>query len=218
MFTGVQRSKNILSRIRALMGQMDDAEDNNDMIFALATAKMIDIAETIMCVESSMTLAVVANTASYDLTLDGSSNATGFFRKKLLAPPLSSLITIEELDINDFDNLQRYAGTSPGLPTWYIKIFAGTLTFYPTPTATQSWTLYFYKSPTTTISKTVAPETPSSFDSAICACVASQLWAQKGAKAQVEAMEMLYDNEFARGIQSWRARKTAPMFVTYEDY
>ena len=142
MFSGVQRSKNILARVRALMGQLGDDADTNDMIFALASAKQIDIAESIMCVESSMSIPIVAGTADYDLTLNG-ANQSGFFRKKILSPPYTSRATIIEIDVMEWDFMRRYARVSTGLPIWYIKIFQNTLTLYPTPNATENWTLYF---------------------------------------------------------------------------
>lgn len=218
MFTGVQRSKNILAKVRAYLGQLDDTDGVNDLIFALATAKMIDIAETYCCVEATGTLAVVANTADYDLTsFDSGTTQSGFFRKKLLSPPMSSRATIQEQDVNEWDFQKRYGRVTTGLPLFYIKIFKNILTFNPTPTATESWTLYYYKSPTTTISKSVAPETPSSFDSAIACDVAAHLWAQKGNEKASLMYATKAANEEARGVESWRARKTEAIQITYED-
>jgi hypothetical protein len=198
------------------MGQTDDNQDVNDLIFSLATQKQVDIAESLMCVEAHMTLPVVSGTQDYDLSLDALSAQTGFFRLKILSPPFTSRSWIKELDILEWDFMRRYARVSTGLPIWYIKIFESVLSFYPTPNATENWTLYFYKSPITTISKTVAPETPSSFDTAIAYDVARQLWMGKDPK-RAEAMHQFYLVEILRAEEAFRGRRTEDKQITYQD-
>lgn len=210
MFTGTQRSKNILTRVRIALGNPDDLKMPSDNIFFIATEKQRDIAETYMVLESSMDLSIVANTADYDLT--GGSVPTGFFRKKLIAPPSGSRSIIFELDVNEFDFYKRYTRVSTGLPIWYVKIWQGTLTFFPTPTATETWKLFFYKSPITTISKTVAPELSSSFDSAIVFATVMEL-----DPAQFEKYLPLYEQALERAINSYRATRTEIMQLTYRD-
>lgn len=216
MQTGVTRSKYILGRTRTILGLKTDSPVGNDQIFFTATERSRDIAESLLCVESSMSLSIVANTSTYDLTTSG-GNPTGFFHLKLLAAPLTDRTTVIEKDPGEFDFFRRYTRVSTGLPIWYINIWNGTLTFFPTPSASATWTLYFYKSPTTTISKTVGPETPSPFDTAIIYGTVSELALMAG-KDNLGALYMQkYEEEKQRGLEAWRGTRTEPQQIVYQD-
>jgi len=218
MFTAAIRSAQILSRVRTLLGQIDDTEPSNDLIFALATLKMIEIAEEHLCVEASATIPIVSGTAAYNLTsFDAGVTQSGFFRLKLLAPPIASLVTIEEQDIVDFDFQKRYGRTSTGLPVWYIKIYDDTLTFNPTPGTTESWTIYFFKSPTTTLSKTIGPETPSSFDTAIAYGAASELALRKGNADLSAKLDALYEEKKQKAMEAFIGQSSIPRTIQYYD-
>lgn len=216
MLTGVSRSKNILARVRTLLNAHGDDPLNNDQIFFTATEKGRDIAESFMCVESSLSLSIVANTATYDLTTSG-GNPTGWYRLKYLAAPSTDRTTVLEKDKGEFDFFKRYTRVSTGLPIWYINIWGGTLEFYPTPTASATWTLFFYKSPTTTISKTVAPETPSAFDTAIVYGTIAELAPLLGKTDVAEFYAGLYEAEKMRGLNAWRGQRSEPQQIIYQD-
>ena len=219
MILGTDRSKNILARVRMLLGQNDDTILNNDLVYAVATAKSVDIAETYMCVESTLTLPVVSGTNTYTLTALAATPtvSTGFFRLKLLAPPLTSRVTIVEFDVNQFDFARRYMRVSTGLPIFYINIYGGVLTFYPTPTVTENWTISFYKSPSTVISKAVGPETPSSFDTALIYGALSELAPLAGKGDQAMIFMQMYEAEKQRGLEAYRGTRTESQMITYQD-
>jgi len=216
MLSGTDRSKHILSRARMILGTADDTMVQSEQIFLIASEKQREIAEEYNVIESSMTLPIVSGTTNYDLTTS-SGNPTGFNRLKLLAPPLTSRSIIYELDVNEMDFYQRYTRVSTGLPIWYIKIFQGMLSFFPTPTATENWTVYFYKSPTTTISKTVGPETPSAFDTALVFGAVAELAPSLGKPELAQLYLPMYEQEIEKGIGRYRGTRTEMKQITYRD-
>lgn len=216
MQAGTTRSKYILARVRDILGLKDESVIGTDQIFAIATEMSRDIAETYLCVESSMNLSVVANTASYDLTSSGGS-PTGFFRLKLLAAPSGATTIVSEYDLNDFDFSKRFSFATTSASVWQINLWAGTLYFFPTPTSTATWVVYFYKSPTTVMSKTVAPETPSCFDTAIVYATVAELAPIIG-KGDI-AMNYLQLSlaQKQSGMERFRSTKSEPNAIQYQD-
>lgn len=217
MQTGTIRSKYILGRVRDILGLKDESRIGNDQIFAIATEKSRDLAESLMIIESSMSLSIVANTNTYDLTTSG-GNPTGFYRVKLIAPPLTDRTTMVELDRNEIDFYQRYTRVSTGLPIWYYSLWGGTMTMYPIPTASSTWTIYFYKSPTTVISKSVAPETPSSFDSTIVYGTVAELAPMVSRADLAQNYIEMYIADKQRAIEAFRATRTENKQITYQDF
>lgn len=216
MLSGTDRSKHILSRTRMILGLNDDTIVQSEQIFLVASEKQRELAEDWNCIESSMSLAVVSGTKDYDLTTVA-GNPTGFNRLKLLAPPMTSRSIIYELDVNEEDFYERYTRVSTGLPIWYIKIFQGSLHFFPTPTATETWTVYFYKSPTTTISKTVGPETPSAFDTALVFGTVAELAGGIGKPDLVSVYMPLYQQAVEQAITRYRGTRTEIKDIIYRD-
>jgi hypothetical protein len=215
MQSGTIRSKNILAKSRVLLGAEDDGTLSNDEIYFFATERARDIAERYLCVESSMNLSVVANTASYDLTSSG-GNQTGFFRLKLLAPPSDSLVVVSEISKEDFDLRTRFSFASANLYQEFT-IWNGTLYFTPTPNATETWVVWFYKSPTTVISSSTAPETPSSFDTAIVYGTVADL-ALKLKKDDAAFYLEKYEQELIGANERYRGTKTLSHQIIFQDF
>lgn len=214
--TGVTRSKYIRDRVGSILGTFGDDPIGEDEIFFIATEKSREIAERFLCVESSLNLSILAGTADYDLKVSG-GNPTGFHRLKLLAAPLNSYTIFEEVDMNLWDYTVRYARAITGLYRIIFKIWNGVLSFYPIPNQNGTYTLYFYKSPTTVISETVAPETPSMFDSAIIYATVAELGIQVGKKDLVGEYLQLFENEMTRANENWRTTKQMGNQILYHD-
>src|ERR1041385_3031115 len=121
MQIGTTRSKYIRDRVRSILGTFGDDPIGEDEIYFIATEKSREIAERFLCVESSMTLTTIANTADYDLT--GGATPTGFHRLKLIAAPSNSFTIFEEVDLGTFDFTTRFARALSGIYRILFKIW-----------------------------------------------------------------------------------------------
>lgn len=210
------RGEKILNRVRLRLPQNINSQITEGQIFAVATEVSRQLAEEFMCVETSFSLSVVANTASYDLTTNGGS-ATGFFRMKLIAAPLTSNARFVEMGVDDFDVQERYSNTSSAAAyDQYYKIWNNTLKFYPTPTSSATYTIYHYKTPTTTISTSVTPETPAQFDDAIVFGTLEELLSVYLSDAS-DKFSLKYYSAKSEAFLRWRDTKTTSYNIVYSD-
>lgn len=209
------RGEKIYSRVWNKLPQELRKEIAPSKIFAVATEVSKTIAEEFTCIESSVSLPIVANTASYDLTTI-SGSTTGFFRLKLIAPPTTSNTKFTEFDSDSFDNLERYSSTTIQAYDQYFKIWDDTIKFYPTPTSSATYTIYYYKIPTTTISTSVSPETPQQFDNAIILGTLEELLASDFGDLS-DKYSMKYMQSKSECFLNWRNTKTTSHNVVYRD-
>lgn len=218
------RGQLILSRVKLSLGEFDNNKFNDDLVFYMADQITRDIAEESLSIEKSASLAVVANTADYDLTLltPSGGNAGCFYRLKLIELPQSVKLQPIEIDVVTYDQLKRLFFTSSSSSAYvqiFFKIYNGTtLSFFPFPQSNQTYTIWFYALPTTNISKTVAPEVPQEFDRAISYGVIAELAPQLGKPDVAQAFSEKYANEYTRAYGAWRRVKSYPNQIAYTDF
>jgi len=197
------RSKKIFDRIKLLMGVDHTLDDS--LVFQIMTEAQTDIAEGNLCIETSDTLPILSNTATYD-------EPNGFYRLKLIALSNGLVIEPEEVDKKEMDNIQKL---SPfiGVGRIVYTRWNGQITFYPTPSATDTYTLYYYAIPTAAMSQSSEPQTPPIFDKAIQYGALIDIFLLTGKQDQVPLYTSLYGQELQRAMTSWRRTKTTSLEI-----
>ncbi len=208
----LSRSQSLIARIKTIGEtgglKFDNMHVTNDHIYRLADMIQQRLAEDYLCIESSFSLSVVANTSTYDLTTNGGS-ATGFFRMKILSPPVGTTVLPVEIDLPFAEEITRSALSTTGFQVLYYRIWNGQLKIIPTPTSSATWTVWYYKTPTTEISSSTAPETPAVFDNSIVYGVLSELSPIMTGKYEIEAK---------RALNGWRAKHSTDIQIQYQDF
>ena len=205
------RTKKIVGRVWAIIADggpnIPAPVDRESLIHGAINDFQRRIAEEALCVETSANLTVSSGTTS---------EPSGFFRFKLIALPSGQTLQVEELDLTEYDYITRYSPTSFPQSPIYFKRWAGTLTFYPTP-SNATYTGYYWKIPSTDVSTSVDPETPAIFDKAIEYGVLSDIAALVRKPDLIKIYHPLFLEELERVKSSWRRTKRGSYDIYYHD-
>jgi hypothetical protein len=205
------RSKKILGKIvntvSGAVGRHPKLEFNipETLIYDIMGDYVTKMAQEFHCLETSSTLTVSSSAAS---------EPTGFLKFKQIELDTDLYIQPKEIDVKDYDILQRRDYTDPIQTPLYYKRWNGTITFFPAVTS-DSYTAYWYTLPTTTPSATVDPETPAQYDKAIEYGAISEVAVMAGRNDLAGLYLKRYEEEMDRIASNRGLSITADLEVAY---
>lgn len=209
------RTGRLFSQVQVILGSVDPA--NLKRVFNILPAQLIydkldegqvRLASDLLCLEKSATLTVTSGTTT---------EPTGFYRAKLLKLPTGQWLQLEEVDIDNFDLLERNViGTAEQTPL-YFKRWNGTITFWPSP-GSASYTLYYYGIPTTSIEQAVEPEVPAYMDQAILYWAVKELAPIANRTDLIVPYSTMWEQENFKLISRKTRTKTAAVQIANDVY
>lgn len=204
------RIQKLRERIQKIVGVNDSTVTPVDIDDSLNDVQRT-IAQRTLCLETTGTITTDSN---------GTANEpTGFYRLKYIQFADGTLLFPKEVDVREYDNLQRILFTNISTTVQFYKHWDGQITFFPNP-AVQTYTIYYYALPTTTISSSVDPEIPEYMDEALQYGALSQLLLLKNDDANIIRADK-YGNMFNEQLnlieKFYRKSKTNSNEVYYHE-
>jgi hypothetical protein len=165
------------------------------------------LATELLCIEKT--------TAALTVTSGVASEPTGFFRVKQIVLATSENYQPVEVSVQDYDMLTRSFLTSAQTPLYY-KRWAGSITFFPTP-SDGTYTMHYYGRPTTAIAQAVEPEVPAYMDDCLLYYAVKELAPVANRPDLIPTYNAYYAQEMERVMRSWRRTKTEAGVINYHD-
>lgn len=201
------RAKKIRNRIRLIVGA-DNGTVPNKLIYDRMDAVQRRLAEESLCLERSEDVSIVSGTADYD-------TPTGYFKLKHIQLSSGTTVEPQEVTRQEFNELTR-VGVATTAQLYFTR-WNNQISFYPTPSSSDTWTFYYYALPVYTLGRSNDPETPTYMDDAIEYGALSELLPL----AKNFELGQFYDGKFRMEEQrvkdSWRTTKNNIHQVRYQD-
>ena len=208
------RSGALYGKVQFILGTMEQGSLKKviNLLPPALIYEMLDkgqhrLATELLCLEKT--------TASLTVTSGVATEPTGFYRIKQIVLDSSESYQPVEVSVQDFDILYRSLLTSAQTPLYY-KRWAGSITFFPTP-SDDTYTMHYYGRPTTSIAVATEPEVPAYMDDCILYYAVKELAPIAGRLDLLAPYTGLYNQEMDRCMRMWRRTKTEAGSIQYHD-